>query len=74
MLVRLSTRLLHSLIFLKNDGRGLYINNSAESGINLLKEFPRTTPIKLAITSANDEPMKTANGLLLLPLIAKVAI
>jgi hypothetical protein len=25
------------LFFLKNDGRGLYINNSAESGINLLK-------------------------------------
>ena len=25
------------LFFLKNDGKGLYINNSAESGINLLK-------------------------------------
>ncbi|KGG35043.1 hypothetical protein EV11_1445 [Prochlorococcus sp. SS52] len=37
-------------------------------------EPPKATPRKLAKTSALDEPINTANGLLLVPLIAKVAI
>ena len=43
------------------------------SGKKLEKEPPVKAPIKLAKTSAVEEPKKTANGLLDVPLIVNVA-
>ena len=43
------------------------------SGKKLEIEPPVKAPIKLAKTSAEDEPKKTANGLFEVPLIVKVA-
>ena len=43
------------------------------SGKKLEIEPPVIAPIKLANTSAEDEPIKTANGLFEVPLIVKVA-
>ena len=43
------------------------------SGKKLEIEPPVKAPIKLAKTSAEDDPKKTANGLLEVPLIVKVA-
>ncbi len=70
-----------SLLFVKNSKLIPIIRKpkdadicSNEVGIILLNDPPSTTPIKLARTRANDDPIKTANGLLLLPLIANVAI
>ena len=47
---------------------------SRSYGINWETVPPRTTPIKLDITSAEAEPKKTAKGLLLEPLMVIVAI
>ena len=43
------------------------------SGKKLEIEPPVKAPIKLAKTSAEDDPRKTANGLFEVPLIVKVA-
>tara|TARA_A100000164_G_C21300871_1_gene493234 strand:- start:218 stop:412 length:195 start_codon:yes stop_codon:yes gene_type:complete len=43
------------------------------SGKKLEIEPPANAPIKLANTRADDEPKKTANGLLDVPLIVNVA-
>ena len=43
------------------------------SGKKLEIEPPVKAPIKLAKTSAEEEPRKTANGLFEVPLIVKVA-
>ena len=43
------------------------------SGKKLEKDPPVKAPIKLANTSAEEDPKKTANGLLEVPLIVKVA-
>ena len=43
------------------------------SGKKLEIEPPVNAPIKLAKTSAEEDPKKTANGLLEVPLIVKVA-
>ena len=43
------------------------------SGIKLEIEPPVKAPSKLAKTSAEEDPRKTANGLLEVPLIVKVA-
>ena len=43
------------------------------SGKKLEMEPPVKAPIKLAKTSAEEEPRKTANGLFEVPLIVKVA-
>ena len=43
------------------------------SGKKLEKDPPAKAPIKLAKTSAEEDPKKTANGLLEVPLIVKVA-
>lgn len=43
------------------------------SGKKLEIEPPVKAPSKLAITSADDDPRKTANGLFEVPLIVKVA-
>ena len=43
------------------------------SGKKLEIEPPVKAPIKLAKTSAEEDPRKTANGLFELPLIVKVA-
>ena len=43
------------------------------SGIKLEIEPPVKAPIKLAKTSAEEDPRKTANGLFEVPLIVKVA-
>ena len=43
------------------------------SGKKLEIEPPVKAPSKLAKTSANDDPRKTANGLFEVPLIVKVA-
>ena len=43
------------------------------SGKNVEMEPPVKAPIKLAKTSAEEDPKKTANGLLEVPLIVKVA-
>ena len=43
------------------------------SGIKLEIEPPVKAPSKLAKTSAEDDPRKTANGLFEVPLIVKVA-
>ena len=43
------------------------------SGKKLEMEPPVKAPIKLAKTSAEEDPKKTANGLLEVPLIVKVA-
>ena len=43
------------------------------SGKKLEIEPPVKAPIKLAKTSAEEDPRKTANGLLEVPLIVKVA-
>ena len=43
------------------------------SGKNVEIEPPVKAPIKLAKTSAEEDPKKTANGLLEVPLIVKVA-
>ena len=43
------------------------------SGKKLEKEPPVKAPSKLAKTSAEEEPKKTANGLFEVPLIVKVA-
>jgi len=43
------------------------------SGKKLETEPPVKAPIKLAKTSAEEDPKKTANGLLEVPLIVKVA-
>ena len=43
------------------------------SGIKLDIEPPVKAPIKLAKTSAEEEPKNTANGLFEVPLIVKVA-
>ena len=43
------------------------------SGKKLEIEPPVNAPIKLAKTSAEEEPKKTANGLLEVPLIVRVA-
>ena len=43
------------------------------SGRNVEIEPPAKTPSKLATTSAEEDPKKTANGLFEVPLIVKVA-
>ena len=43
------------------------------SGKKLEIDPPVKAPIKLAMTSAEDDPKKTANGLFEVPLIVKVA-
>ena len=43
------------------------------SGTKLEKEPPVKAPSKLAKTSAEEDPRKTANGLFEVPLIVKVA-
>ena len=49
------------------------INLSTTSGKKLEIEPPVRAPSKLANTSAEDDPKKTANGLFEVPLIVKVA-
>ena len=49
------------------------INLSTTSGKKLEIEPPVKAPSKLAKTSAEEDPRKTANGLLEVPLIVKVA-
>ena len=49
------------------------INLRNTSGKKLEIEPPVKAPIKLANTSADEDPKKTANGLLEVPLIVKVA-
>ena len=44
------------------------------SGIIFAIDPPNKTPIREAKTRAKEDPRKTAKGLLLVPLIAKVAI
>ena len=49
------------------------IDLSTNSGKKLEKEPPVKAPIKLAKTSAEEDPRKTASGLFEVPLIVKVA-
>ena len=49
------------------------IDFSTTSGKTLEIEPPVKAPSKLAKTSAEEDPRKTANGLLEVPLIVKVA-
>ena len=49
------------------------IDLSTTSGKKLEIEPPVKAPSKLAKTSAEDDPRKTANGLFEVPLIVKVA-
>ena len=49
------------------------IDLSTTSGKKLEIEPPVKAPIKLAKTSAEEDPRKTANGLFEVPLIVKVA-
>ena len=49
------------------------IDLSTTSGKKLEIEPPVNAPSKLAKTSAEEEPRKTANGLFEVPLIVKVA-
>ena len=49
------------------------INLRTTSGRKLEIEPPVKAPSKLAKTSAEDDPRKTANGLFEVPLIVKVA-
>ena len=49
------------------------IDLSITSGKNLEIEPPVNAPSKLAKTSAEEDPRKTANGLFEVPLIVKVA-
>ena len=49
------------------------IDLSTTSGKKLEKEPPVKAPSKLAKTSADEDPKKTANGLFEVPLIVKVA-
>ena len=49
------------------------IDLRSTSGKKLEIEPPVNAPSKLAITSAEEEPKKTANGLFEVPLIVKVA-
>ena len=56
---------------IKNDIEAINFKNT--SGKKLEIEPPVKAPIKLAKTSAEEDPKKTANGLLEVPLIVKVA-
>ena len=49
------------------------INLRTTSGKKLEIDPPVKAPIKLAMTSAEEDPKKTANGLFDVPLIVKVA-
>ena len=49
------------------------INLSTTSGKKLEIEPPVKAPIKLAMTSAEEDPKKTANGLFEVPLMVNVA-
>ena len=49
------------------------IDFSTTSGKKLVIEPPVKAPSKLAKTSAEEDPRKTANGLFEVPLIVKVA-
>ena len=49
------------------------INLRTTSGRKLEIEPPVKAPSKLAKTSAEEDPRKTANGLFVVPLIVKVA-
>jgi len=64
--------LIKSLIpMMKNEMEAIDFRTT--SGKKLEKEPPVKAPRKLAKTSAQDDPRKTANGLFEVPLIVKVA-